>query len=649
MTGNHAVEKYLKTADTDWYKQRIIGIILVVVICMTVLFVRLFFLQVIKGEEYRRLSENNSIRLQRIEPFRGIILDRNGSMLVDNRPSYDLSIIPRDAKPVEETLTRLSRYLDVPVAELRQEIESRRGAFSYKPVPLVQDIGRNNLALIEVHRYDLPGIDVNVKPLRHYLNNQSASHLLGYLGEISPHELASGRHADLRSGDLIGKNGIERVLEAYLRGKSGGRQVEVNATGQVVRVLETVPATPGSNIFLTIDSELQKKTEELLEGVTGAAVAIEPATGQILALVSSPNFDQNVFVSGLSHEQWLDFVSDPTKPLTNRAIQGEYPPASTYKILTALAGLEEGVITEKTVFCCPGSYRFRGRDYRCWKKGGHGCVDVVQAIAQSCDVFFYQVGLAVGVDRLAWYAKAAGLGNTTGIDLSHESNGLIPTAAWKKRRIGVEWQEGETLSIAIGQGFNLVTPLQMAVMTASIANGGTRYQPQLLMKIESADGRTVKTPAPVVTGRLPVSEKTLSLVKRGLREVVSGERGTAKGARLFDMPISGKTGTAQVVGRKDDETEKPPPPPDHLKDHAWFVAFAPSDDPKIAIAVVVEHGEHGSGAGAPIAREMIKTYLMRDRFRPAAPMVAEHKPPRTGAKAVPPAAADVENGYAHEE
>ncbi|MFZ0133305.1 MAG: penicillin-binding protein 2 [Desulfobacterales bacterium] len=643
------MEKYLKTADTDWYKQRIIGIILVVVICMTVLFVRLFFLQVIKGEEYRRLSENNSIRLQRIEPFRGIILDRNGRMLVDNRPSYDLSIIPRDAKPVEETLTRLSRYLDVPVAELRQEIESRKGAFSYKPVPLAQDIGRNNLALVEVHRYDLPGIDVNVKPLRHYLNNQSASHLLGYLGEISPHELASGRYADLRSGDLIGKNGIERVLEAYLRGKSGGRQVEVNATGQVVRVLETVPATPGSNIFLTIDSELQKKTEELLEGVTGAAVAIEPATGQILALVSSPNFDQNVFVSGLSHEQWLDFVSDPTKPLTNRAIQGEYPPASTYKILTALAGLEEGVITEKTVFCCPGSYRFRGRDYRCWKKGGHGCVDVVQAIAQSCDVFFYQVGLAVGVDRLAWYAKAAGLGNTTGIDLSHESNGLIPTAAWKKRRIGVEWQEGETLSIAIGQGFNLVTPLQMAVMTASIANGGTRYQPQLLMKIESADGRTVKTPAPVVTGRLPVSEKTLSLVKRGLREVVSGERGTAKGARLFDMPISGKTGTAQVVGRKDDETEKPPPPPDHLKDHAWFVAFAPSDDPKIAIAVVVEHGEHGSGAGAPIAREMIKTYLMRDRLRPAAPMVAEHKPPRTGAKAVPPAAAAVENGYAHEE
>ncbi|MGD8270458.1 MAG: penicillin-binding protein 2 [Desulfobacterales bacterium] len=619
------MEKYLKTADTDWYKQRIIGVILVVVTCMTVLFVRLFFLQVIKGEEYRRLSENNSIRLQRIEPFRGIILDRNGKMLVDNRPSYDLSIIPRDAKPVDETLARLSTYIKVPAEELNKQIQSQKGALPYKPVPLIQDIGRDNLALVEVHRYDLPGIDVNVKPLRHYLNHQSASHLLGYLGEISPRELNSGRYADLRSGDLIGKNGIEKVFDNYLRGKSGGRQVEVNATGQVVRVLDTVPASPGYNVYLAIDSDLQKKTEELLEGVTGAAVAVEPSTGQVIALVSSPTFDQNAFVSGLSHEQWQDFISDPAKPLTNRAVQGEYPPASTFKILTAIAGLEEGAINEKTVFCCPGSYRFRGRDYRCWKRGGHGCLNIVQAIAQSCDVFFYQVGLAVGVDRLAWYAKAAGLGLPTGIDLSHEAKGLVPTAAWKKRRTGVEWQEGETLSIAIGQGFNLVTPLQMAVMTAAIANGGKIYQPQILTRVVSADGQTVKAVDPVVIGQLPISDGTLAIVKKGLREVVSGERGTAKGSRLFDLPISGKTGTAQVVGRKEEEVEDPPPTPDHLKDHAWFVAFAPSDDPKIAIAVVVEHGEHGSGAGAPIAREMIKTYLLRDRLKQVPQIVAERK------------------------
>ncbi|MFO7685363.1 MAG: penicillin-binding protein 2 [Desulfobacterales bacterium] len=619
------MEKYLKTADTDWYKTRIIGVILVVVTCMTVLFVRLFFLQVIKGEEYRRLSENNSIRLQRIEPFRGIILDRNGQMLVDNRPAYDLSIIPRDARPVAETLARLSAYLDVPAERLIAQSESQKSAFSYKPVLLIQDIGRDNLALFEVHRYDLPGIEVDVKPLRHYLNNQSAAHLLGYIGQISPRELDSGKYAGLKSGDLIGKNGIEKVFDDYLRGQSGGRQVEVNATGQVVRVLDTVPATPGYNVYLTIDAELQKKTEELLEGVIGAAVAIEPSTGQILTLVSSPTFDQNAFVSGLSHEQWQSFVSDPTKPLTNRAVQGEYPPASTYKILTAIAGLEEGVITEKTVFCCPGSYRFRGRDYRCWKKGGHGCVSVVQAIAQSCDVFFYQVGLAVGVDRLAWYAKAAGLGTPTGIDLNHEMGGLIPTAAWKKRRTGVDWQEGETLSVAIGQGFNLATPLQMAVMTAAVANGGTRYRPQLLLSVESAAGRSVKKVEPVVTGRLPVSEKTLALVKKGLWEVVNGERGTAKGARLFDLPISGKTGTAQVVGRKEGEEEETSSPA-HLKDHAWFVAFAPSENPKIAIAVLVENGEHGSGAAAPVAREMVKTYLLRDRLKPAPQLVAEQKP-----------------------
>ncbi len=619
------MDKYLKTADTDWYKQRIIGIILIVSLCLMILLARLFYLQIIKGTEYRRLSENNSIRLQRIEPFRGIVFDRNGKMLVDNRPSYDISIITKDAKPVDETLVKLATHTGKPVQDLYDKLASQKRTPAYKPIPLIQDIDRNSLAMVEVHRYDLPGIEVNVKPLRHYVNNQSASHLLGYLGEISPREMSSGKFPDLKQGDLIGKFGIEKVFDDYLRGAAGGRQVEVNANGQVVRVIKTVPAAPGYNIFLTIDSDLQQKTEELMEGITGAAVAIEPPSGQILALVSSPTFDQNAFVNGLSREQWQNFITDPSKPLNNRAVQGEYPPASTYKILTAIAGLEEGVINEKTVFCCYGQYRFGGRYYRCWKRGGHGCVDVVQAIAQSCDVYFYQVGLALGVDRLAKYAKAAGLGAATGIDLSHEGQGLIPTADWKKRRTGVPWQEGETLSVSIGQGFNLVTPLQMAVMTAAVAMGGTRYQPQILKRIETVEGRQIKVSEPVVAGQLSIRPKTLALVKQGLWDVVNGERGTAKGARFLDVPISGKTGTAQVVSRKEDSEDDPDLIPDHLKAHAWFVGIAPTDTPKIAVAVIIEHGEHGSGAAAPIAREMIKTYLYKEELKAGPQMVAERK------------------------
>ena len=297
--------------------------------------------------------------------------------------------------------------------------------------------------------------------------------------------------------------------------------------------------------------------------------------------------------------------------MSNRAIQGEYAPGSTYKILTALAGLEEGVIDTETTIFCPGYYRFGNRVYRCWKKEGHGSVDIIKAVEESCDVYFYQVGLRLGVDRLAWYAKAAGLGAPTGIFLDQEARGLIPTAAWKKRRTGVPWQEGETLSIAIGQGFNLATPLQMAVLAAAVANGGKRYRPMILNRIQMADGQILQAQEPQVVGKIPVSQTNLDLVKLGLWRVVNGEHGTARGSRLEDIDISGKTGTTQVISRKEDDPLPEEDVPIHLRAHAWFVAYAPSVKPSIAIAVVVEHGEHGSGAAAPIAKEMIKTYLRK--------------------------------------
>jgi len=616
------MDKYLKTADTDWYKQRIFGVILCVTVCFSVLAVRLFYLQVIHGEEYRRLSENNSIRLQRIQPFRGIIYDRNGTMLVDNRPAFDITVIPKDAEPLDGTIGKLALHLGEPKQTLLERLQEYRGLRAFKPVVLKPDVDRNVLAAVEVHRYDLPGVEVQVKPTRNYVYSQSAAHLLGYIGEINAAELDSGRYPDLRSGDLIGKFGAERTFDRYLRGKSGGRQVEVNATGQVVRVLNTVPAQPGNNVVLTIDIDVQRKAEELLEGVTGAAVAIEPRTGQVLALASSPAFDQNAFVSGLTHDQWRSFTHDLQKPLTNRALQGEYPPASTYKIITAIAGLEEGVIDEHTEHFCPGFLRFGRRDYRCWKRAGHGKVNVVDAIAESCDVFFYHVGLAIGVDRLAWYAKAAGLGSRTGINLAHEAAGLIPTADWKLRRFKEPWQEGENLSIAIGQGFNLTTPLQLVVMAATVANGGTRFHPQILKEVLSAQGGVVHRSEPVVDGKLPVSAKTMALVREGLREVVNSDRGTARGSMVPELEISGKTGTAQVISRKEGEEEGDVPVPDRLKAHALFVAYAPGDNPEIAVAVVVENGEHGSGAAAPIAREMIKTYLLGDPRQPQPDVLA---------------------------
>jgi len=609
--------KYLKTADTDWYKQRLIRVMICVAGAFVILLLRLFYLQVIQGQELRRLSKNNCIRLQSTDPSRGMIFDCNGTLLVDNRPAFDLSIILKDAKPVDRTIEKLAKLIDVPVSDLIKKLEHDKGVSSYKSILLKQDIGRDALAAVEVRKFDLPGIVVNVKPRRHYINRQSAAHLIGYLSEINSDELKSGKYPECKGGDFIGKFGVEKVFEPFLKGKRGGRQVEVNVMGQVVKVLKTVDAQPGQNIYLTIDHILQEKAEALLEGAAGAVVAMDPETGDILVMASSPSFDQNAFVDGMSHKQWKSLISNPLRPMANKAIQGEYPPASTFKIITAIAGLEEGIVDKKTTMHCPGYYRYGNRVYRCWRRGGHGSVNIVKALSESCDVFFYQVGQKLGVDRLAFYAKACGLGSATGINLDDEAGGLIPTAAWKKRRTGIVWQGGETLSVAIGQGYDLATPLQILVLTSALANGGTRYKPLILKSVKTVDGDIVIQNKRQVIGKLPASKKTLAIVKKGLWEVVRNPKGTGRIAYIKGIDISGKTGTAQVVGRKNDPDLSEKDLPDHFKAHAWFVAYAPSVDPQIAVAVLVEHGGHGSSAAAPIAREIIRTYLEKDEFNGA--------------------------------
>ncbi len=605
------MRKYFKIPDIDWYKQRLIMAMYVMIAFFFVLFIRLFYLQMIQGGEYRRLSENNCIRLQSISPSRGLIFDRAGNLLVDNRPSFDLYITLKDAGPLSEIGPRLSRYIGVPLENILAKVNGKKEFPAYKPVCVLRDMSRDTLARVEVHRHELPGITVSVRPVRHYIYGKSAAHLIGYLGEISAEELASGKYEGVKSGDYIGKFGVEKSFENYLRGRPGGRQVEVTASGQVIRVLKTVEAEPGHNLYLTIDEKLQKKAEALLEGKAGAAVAMDPNNGEILALASSPSFDQNAFVNGLSPESWDILVSNPQRPMENKAIQAEYPPASTYKIITAMAALEEGIIDENTVIHCSGKYAFGDRIFYDWKKEGHGPVNVLTALARSCDVFFYQVGLKLGVDRLAFYAKKSGLGEITGIDLGHESRGLVPTSKWKKRRTGEPWHPGETLSIAIGQGYNLATPLQILELTSAIANGGKRYRPLIVKRIETAEGRLIREAIIEVAGTLPVSPEKLNVIKKGLQMVVESSFGTAHGVKIDGIMMSGKTGTAQIVGRVGDGGGDVTYP-SHLKPHAWFVGYAPSDDPQIAVVVIVEHGEHGSRTAAPIASEMIKSYLMKD-------------------------------------
>ncbi|MDT8379791.1 MAG: penicillin-binding protein 2 [Desulfotignum sp.] len=598
-----------KNKDRDWMKQRVMVASLCVLIVFMMLFLRLVYLQLIKGEEYRRLSETNCVRLKSIKPSRGLIFDRNGELLVDNRPAFDLVIVQEDAGSVQDTVSLLSSLIQEPYVELMDQIQKAGDAALYKPIVLKKDISRDQLAIVEAHKFDLPGIFVEIEPTRHYIHPELASHLLGYLGEVNKKELKSGDFPYIRAGDQIGRYGVEKSFESYLQGRRGGRQVEVDVNGRVVQVLKTVEPVPGYNLHLTLDLPLQQLAEELLKDQNGAVVALDPANGDVLVMVSHPGFNQNDFIGGISSINWKALMENPGRPMINKTIQAEYPPASTYKILTAIAGLEENLIDSHSTTFCPGFYMFRGRRYHCWRKHGHGQLNVVDALTQSCDVFFYLAGEKIGVDALAQYASGCGLGRATGIDLDHEREGLIPTSAWKRERFNEAWYPGETLSISIGQGFNLVTPLQMAVFTAAIANGGTLFRPRIVTTIKNVYGNGVEKIDPEIIGGIPAGKKTLDLVRQGMINVVEGDRGTARSIRIKQVELAGKTGTAQVFSRKTGEKFDNKKQVKTLQDHAWFVCYAPAQNPVIAISVIIEHGEHGSSAAAPVAGTLVKKYL----------------------------------------
>ena len=582
--------------------------ILIVVLAFVGIMIRLWYLQVYQYEKYRQLAISNRIRLKTIPATRGMIFDRDGNLLVDNYPSFCAAIVPEDVRDPKALYSFLSYVLKMDEKEIKKRLKRRAYYASFQPRIIKENCNTVEVARIQAHLSEFPGLEILIRSRRHYLYGNLASHLLGYIGEISQRELKRRKAEGYQAGDYIGKYGIERTFEKELRGKKGGYQVEVDANGREIKVLRRVEPVPGHNIFLTISLPLQKKLERLMEGKNGAAVVIDPNTGEILAMVSHPNFDPNILATRMTAKQWKTFISDPAHPLLDRTIQGTYPPGSTFKIVTASAGLEEGVISTQTLLFCPGWYRFGRRSYRCWKKSGHGWIDIHQAIVGSCDVYFYQVGLKLGINRLAFYAKAFGLGHRTGIALPHEKAGLIPDSLWKKRRFHEPWFEGETLSVSIGQGYVLVTPLQMAMLMGAVANGGKLMRPLVVKEIKDVRGKTVRSDSPVVVSSLPVSRKVLEIVKSGLWGVVNEQHGTARRARLEGINVSGKTGTAQVVRieRKPGSKKRVAV---HLKDHAWFVAYAPSEAPTVAMSVIVEHGGHGGHTAAPISGKFLRFYF----------------------------------------
>ncbi len=619
------------------FQDRFRYIYVVVFLGMAFLISRMVYLQILMGDKMRQVSEENRIKRVKVTAPRGMIFDRNHKLLIDNRPAFDLEIIPqylRESKQSKPVIERLAKLVKMPEAAINDVLNKNRGQPPFLPVKIKTDLTREEVARIETWKIDMPGVEVREEIRRTNIYGEVASHLLGYIGEINPTELpqfnkdgpgsantAASGIAFLRYklGDNVGKFGLEQKMEEVLRGVDGEEIKEVDALGRVKlekksRVLTSTPdkpAVPGKNLILTIDQDLQVAANKAFGDNIGSVVAIDPKTGQILAMLSRPSFDPTEFSRGIPAALWAKLLKNENHPLRDKTIQDHYPPGSTFKIVTAIAGLEEGVIDEHTHFACSGSIRVGNRVAHCWKKGGHGNIDVRRAITESCDVFFYKTAQRLkSVDDIAKWAFKLGLGKKTGITLPREVPGLMPTEAWKMKALKQAWNGGETVYVAIGQSFDLVTTLQLANLYAGLGNGGVIYRPYLVKDVESFEGEVLKTFPPDPLDQHTLKPKTVELVKEGLWGVVNTPHGTAYSMRLPGMDFVGKTGTAQVI-RISQEKIYAKCENMRFRDrhHGIFAGFAPLNDPRIAVGVIVEHGCHGGTAAAPVARAIIKTYL----------------------------------------
>ena len=600
------------TETNDAIKKKIRVFAILVIFVFICLSMRIWYLQILKWQYLTGLSENNRVRMVSLPAYRGTIKDRNGETLVSIRPSFNLYITPEDAGDSGSSLDLLAKKIKFKLGKLKKSIGREK---SFKDILIKADISREEVAFIEENNMRLPGIKIKAEPLRNYVYKDLMSHTLGYLGEISKSKLKNTNNLFYSQGDFVGKNGLENIFESTLRGKKGHKEVEVDVSGRELKTIRRLPSESGNNLILTLDVKVQAELEKAMTStpekiVNGSAVVIKVQTGEILAIASKPTFDPNEFAEGITSGSWRKLINDEMHPLQNRSIHSQYPPGSTYKIAVAYAALEEGVIDPETTIYCPGHFKLgRGR-YRCWKKSGHGAVNLHDALVQSCDVYFYTLGHRMGIDTLARYAKKFGFGTPAGIGLSREKSGLVPSTQWKLKNRKKAWLLGETISASIGQGYNLVTPLQQANMMAAVANGGMLLKPYIVKRIEEPGGTTIKEFFPEIRGKIAGSSENLEVIRKALRDVVNGVRGTGKRSRLKNIIVSGKTGTVQVVRMKsNEELEKEDEVPYKYRDHAWFVAFAPYEKPEIAVAVLVEHGGHGGTTAAPIAKKIFKKYF----------------------------------------
>jgi penicillin-binding protein 2 len=575
-------------------------------VLLGLLVLRAWYLQVVNGDAYRELADTNRVRVVTVLPQRGLIFDRHGRLLVNNTPGFTAYVVPEDAPaPLGPLIERLAVYLDLSEEEIRERIVGQRMVRPFTPIPIKGHLTLREVALIEAHRLDLPGVKIEFVAQRNYPLGAWAAHLLGYVSEVSAAQRATSEFEGLPLGLQVGQYGAELAYDATLRGRPGEKGVEVDALGHERRVVSQVQPVQGDDLYLTIDADVQLAAEEALDGKAGVVVAVDPTTGEVIAMVSHPDFDPNMLSGALTASRWAELLADPGRPLNNRAIQGQYPPGSTFKIVVAAAALERRVVTPHSETACKGGKFFGNRVFRDWKAGGHGIVDLHRALVESCDVYFYEVGDRLGVDAIAEFARAFGLGEPTGIALPSEKKGLIPSTDWKLATRREPWYPGETLSVAIGQGYVTATPLQLATMIGTVATGGERHPPRYIREIRHRDG-TVVVPETTPGEHLAVSAKTFSVLREALKGVVVETHGTGGAARSSLTQIAGKTGTAQVVSLAQGGRKGRAP---HLEDHAWFVAFAPMDTPRIAITVLVEHGGHGGSVAAPIAKRVIETYL----------------------------------------
>ena len=595
-----------------------VGLLLVVVL----LGLRLWHLQIYEGPYYRDLSENNRTRLVLLEPARGLVYDRHGVLLANNVPSFSLYVTLEDVKDREVLIQQLTDLLGLDPTIVRKKMTTKGSKLL--PRKIKDRMTLRDATLVESHRLDMPGVMIQVESQRNYPGGVTAAHLLGYVGEISADQLEKPEFLDLHQGSIVGQYGVEKSYDRHMRGMAGQKSVEVDALGHEKKASVVERPQAGNDLYLTIDVRLQKVAEDLLGTGQGAIVALDPNTGDILAMASRPGFDPNVLSRELTAKQWVEIVQDEGRPLNNRASQGQYPPGSTFKIPMAVAALETKTMSPSSTVFCNGGYQFGKRLYHDWKASGHGYVDLHNALVHSCDVYFYTIGQRMGIDVMAEFGRDFGLGKATGVELPSERSGIMPSTAWKQKAKNEQWLPGETISAAIGQGYVTVTPLQMASLVGTVANDGVSYRPRLVQAVmDRMSGNLQELPA-VPRGKINAKPETFRVIKEALADVVT--KGTATKAKSSLVTIGGKTGTAQVAALRTGPEENIPK---KFRDHAWFVAFAPVESPKIAVAVLAEHMGHGGAAAAPLAKEVIETYM---KLTPQVPAVTSEPTGGNGLK-----------------